>query len=324
MDTRDFDRAAMGLAYWGDMLLRLPDHVKARTSDIRFAAGEPVALWSRDGVGYTDAAGRLAERPGLATVSKGQLEELFLHICGRSVFSHEHEIKEGYVSLPGGGRAGICGRAVMEQGRVKSIRDISAISVRIPRRIEGCGDRLFDRLGLWKLMEGLLIAGEPGSGKTTLLRDIACGMAAGRFGRPVRVTVLDSRGEIMGCAKDLCGIDVLLDVPKSQGFQMAIRGLSPQVIVCDELAPRDMEAVREAVFAGVGIIATVHSYGGAERGVEGFFRRQFCRELAETGAFKNLALLRGRRRPFGIDEILELDGGFCHGAERENPSKRPA
>lgn len=196
---------------------------------------------------------------------------------------------------------------VMENGRVKTIRDITSIVFRIPRDSPGCGDRLF--LSGVDFGRGALIAGEPGSGKTTLLRDIARSLSLGRFGPARRVSVLDSRGELS--AFDLGPLaDVLKSCPKAAGFEMALRSLSPQIILCDELAPGDIPAIRDAARAGVGLVATVHSGAGDGQG------RLVCRRLLSTGAFGAFITLKGRESPCETAAVSFIGGRALSGEGR--------
>ena len=294
MDTPGFDYIAAQLPLYRDRLLALPAPLKSQTTDIRLKSGQPVTLFGREGAVYLkESAGASRELDAnLAVAAPADLQEIFLHICGHSVFSHENEIRRGYVQLAGGGRVGLCGTAVMEKGRVKGMRDISSLVFRVPRDVPRCGDRLF-QAGL-DPARGLLIAGEPGSGKTTLLRDIARSLSLGRLSPSRRVVVLDSRGELSsGFELGPCA-DVLKGFPKGYGLDMAIRSLSPEVLVCDELAPEDLGAVRQAVYAGAGLVATVHA------GRENAAGRPLCRKLLETGAFAYLATLSGRACPCAV------------------------
>ena len=70
--------------------------------------------------------------------------------------------------------------------------------------------------------------------------------------------MLDSRGELGAFGLGPLA-DVLKNCPKAAGFEMAVRSLSPEIILCDELAPGDIEAVKNAARAGVGLVATLHS-----------------------------------------------------------------
>ena len=161
-----FDRIASHIPLYRDDLLALSDRIKAQAQDLRFKAGQPIAVCGREGAFFLKRGGAdRAPSPGLLSVSAAELQELFFHICGQSVFSHEEEIREGYVQVDGLCRAGVCGTAVLEGSRVKALRDITSIVFRIPRDSPGCGDRLF--LSAVDFRDGALIAGEPGCGKTT-------------------------------------------------------------------------------------------------------------------------------------------------------------
>lgn len=291
MENSGFNRIAVQLPLYRDRLLELPTPIKDQIGDIRLKTGQPVTLFGREGPVFLRDSGGITRSliPGLTVVDQTDLQESFLHICGHSVFSHENEIRQGYVQMAGGVRAGICGTAVLEKGRVKGMRDITSLVFRVPREVPGCADRLF-HAGV-DPARGLLLAGEPGSGKTTLLRDIARALSLGQFTPCRRVAVLDSRGEL-GSNFDLgpCA-DILQGFPKEQAFDMALRTLSPEVIICDELSPQDLGSVRQSAYAGVGLVATVH--GGRENAAN----RPLCRKLLRTGAFAYFATLRGRDSP---------------------------
>lgn len=291
MENSGFQRIALQLPLYRDRLLELPALIQEQVRDIRLKSGQPVTLFCREGPLFLREPGGISRGlgSGLAMVGPADLQETFLHICAHSVFSHENEIRQGYVQMPGGVRAGLCGTAVLEKGRVRGMRDITSLVFRVPRDVPGCADRLF-QAGT-DPARGLLLAGEPGSGKTTLLREIARVLSTGRFTPCRRVAVLDSRGEL-GSGFDLgpCA-DVLLGFPKERAFDMALRTLSPEVIVCDELSPQDLGAVRQSACAGVGLVASVH--GGRENAAG----RPLCRKLLQTGAFAYFATLRGRDSP---------------------------
>ena len=83
---------------------------------------------------------------------------------------------------------------------------------------------------------GMLLMGEPDSGKTTLLRGIARELAK----QNRAVAVIDERREIFPSEESAAlPLDILRGIPKGQAVQMALRTLSPQIILLDELGGMD-------------------------------------------------------------------------------------
>jgi stage III sporulation protein AA len=147
--------------------------------------------------------------------------------------------------------------------------------------------------------EGVLIVSPPGLGKTTMLRDLARLLSEG--GK--RVCIIDERGEIAACKDGAPALDVgpRTDVysmcSKRTTLMMAIRALSPDVVVTDELgAPGDCEAALEAARCGVRLVASAH---GASL-VPGALLPEVSR-IVRAGAF-SLGVLLGPR-PGQVSEI---------------------
>lgn len=187
-----------------------------------------------------------------------EIAEHFAEICRWSVHSFQDDIARGFVTLDGGHRVGICGTAVKENGKITFIKDISGLNIRIAHQVTGCSDEIYGRFFADEPCS-LLIAGRPLSGKTTILRDLAR-----RLGERYRVTVIDSRSEISASVRGTpmldigLNTDVLCGCGKSEGIMLALRSMSPQVMICDEIA-HDEDAVEQALFCGVKIIAAAHA-----------------------------------------------------------------
>ena len=81
----------------------------------------------------------------------------FCGCAGISVYSHMEEIRGGFVSADRALRVGIGGTAVIEKGGIKTVRDVTSLSVRIPREKRGCAEEVL-RYGV-DLSRGLLLAG---------------------------------------------------------------------------------------------------------------------------------------------------------------------
>ncbi len=284
--------------------------IKPHIQEIRLRLDSPLSIFDGSKNYFLEPDGRCNENPGRALlITKRHIRESFRRLCGYSVHSHETEIPMGFISVEGGHRAGLCGIAVMEQGRVSTLRDITSINLRIARQIQGAADQLIRRTMPHGMPGGLLIVGSPGSGKTTLLRDLARQLSTGIAGSPQKVVVIDERYELSGayagrihndlgpCTDLLCGI------PKGQAIMMAVRSMSPQIILCDEIGTmEEIEAVRASLGCGVRVITTMHAGCWGEL----VLRPQF-KPLISTGAFSQVVLLQGEKYPCQIADIKKSE-----------------
>lgn len=217
MEPSGFDYVARQVPLYRDLLLSLPQWVKEQAFDFHFSAGQPISLCGREGICFLVGRGCVSRCPQDApAVTSQQIRELFLQICGYSVYAHEEELRQGYVRLGEGCRVGVCGSAVMEGGVVRGLRDVTSLVFRIPRRRWGCADRLFT--GGIPVEKGVLVAGPPSSGKTTFLRDIARSLSLGRFASGRRVAIVDERGELGGFDLGPCA-DILRGYPKEPAWR---------------------------------------------------------------------------------------------------------
>lgn len=235
------------------------------------------------------------------TVSGEDIEEAFRNICECSAYSHEEEIKNGYVTFKGGHRAGLAGVAYSYQGEIQTVRDISSICIRIAGAENGAAEKIFNDVFL-KTDGSILIAGPPASGKTTILRDIIRKTGSS-------VSVIDERNEIAALKSgesDIisANVDIFSGYPKPVGIEIATRCFSPRIIVCDEIAPKDTDALLNALFSGVRIIASVHA-GSKEE----LFSRPFLKKIFRLNAFKTAVLLKGGKAVGEIEEIIDLRSG---------------
>lgn len=239
----------------------------------------------------------------IVVTTKSELSEVFAMSCGYSVYSHLNEICEGFVTIKGGHRVGICGTAVVSDGAISNVRDISTISIRIAREFIGCAENLVG--DIVSNSNGILICGSPSSGKTTLLRDIARTLSVAY---KAKVSVVDTRGEIAACANgvsqnDLGLCDILNGYPRAVGIEQAIRSLSPRFIVCDEIGnQRDVDAVLSGVNSGVSFVATIHAATKEE-----LMNRYSVDALLKKEAFNKVVFLCGRDNPGKIRRIYTKD-----------------
>jgi stage III sporulation protein AA len=142
----------------------------------------------------------------------------------------------------------------------------------------------------------MLLMGEPDSGKTTLLRGVARELAK----QNRAVAVIDERREIFPSEESAAlPLDILSGIPKGQAVQMALRTLSPQVILLDELGGMDeLYALEQGLFSGVEFIATLHAASWEEAA-----RRPQVQYLQKCGALHVAVLLKGRTAPGQLKEV---------------------
>ena len=206
-------------------------------------------------------------------------------------------IRQGYVTVRGGCRVGICGTAVLRGGEIATVGELSSLSIRIARAAFGVAKDVYPKLWSEGSFESTLILSPPGGGKTTLLRDLIRCLSKGSQTHPaLRVAVVDERGEIAaargGCAQFDVGphTDILTGTEKAEGISMLLRAMNPQVIAVDEItAPEDIRAMTVAANCGVAFLATVHG-----RDLDELRRRKLCRELLDTELFHQFIVLEGR------------------------------
>ena len=225
---------------------------------------------------------KLSYRPTASDIA-----ETVERISQYSLYAMEEELRMGYITLPGGHRVGVVGKAVVEGGNIRTIRPISGLNIRICRAVKGCGDRVLPQI----LNHNTMIISPPGCGKTTLLRDIIRLMSDKS---KLTVGVVDERSEIGGSYKGVpqndVGIrtDILDGCPKAEGMMLLLRAMSPDVIAVDELGGEsDALAVENVCNAGIKIICTVHGYG-----LEDVRKKPNLRDLIDKKIFTKFVVLK--------------------------------
>ena len=276
--------------FWAVPLGEIPPETARRVHEIRFRTGCPVWL-NIDGI--LCPVQQLPVCPsGLQTIrpTREQMEETLYALCGGSVHTHQQELANGYLTLPGGHRVGVGGRYLFHPEEGVVLQSVHSLNLRIARAEEAVLPDSLTRL-LQGHFIGMLVAGEPDSGKTTLLRSMAAFLAS--LGKAV--SVVDEREEIWPSSLHIrrpAG-DFIAGLPKQQAVQMALRTLAPQVILLDELGSmEEVQGLEQGFFSGVDYIASLHAASLEEA---------LCRPqviyMKEHRMLRVIVQLRGRQAP---------------------------
>lgn len=235
-------------------------------------------------------------------------------VSNYSIYAFEEEIKQGYITIQGGHRVGICGNCVVDKGNVKTIKHISSINIRVAREVIGCSEKILPYIVEEGKVLNTIIISPPKCGKTTILRDLTRNISNGVASidlNGMNVSVIDERSEIGSCYRGIpqmnIGVrtDILDNCPKSEGIIMAIRSMAPQVIVCDEIGTyKDIESVLIALNSGVNLITTIHGFG-----IEDLYNRPVFKEIIENKVFQRAVVLSNRMGIATIEYIYNFTKG---------------
>lgn len=283
--------------YTEEILNILPSHISRlicdldevdKLQEIRFKIGKPIFF----------QIGNI-EKLASYEVKREDIKSIVQRMSNYSIYSFEEEIKQGYLTIKGGHRVGICGRCVIDEGKVKTIRDISSLNIRICREIYNASKLVMPYIVENGHVLNTIIISPPKCGKTTIIRDISKKISDGVDAlnlKGKKVSVIDERSEIAGSYNGVPQLDVGLrtdvldNCPKSEGIVMAIRSMAPEVIICDEIGTyNDVESILIALNSGVSLITTIHGFG-----VEDIYNRPVFKEIVENKVFKRAIVLSSK------------------------------
>lgn len=296
------------------ILIKIPYSYKEKIEEIRLRNGKPLTI-SYEGKDYfirSDGKICIDINEGFIVTEK-HIHSTFQLISNYSVYAYQEEIKNGYITIKGGHRVGIGGKVVYGSKGIETIKNISSLNIRVAREKKNISDHITPYLiGSSRKFYNTLIISSPQCGKTTLLRDIIRNLSDG-YGmvnnEGFKISIVDERSEIAGMYRGIpqndIGLrtDVLDGCLKSDGIMMAIRSMSPDIIAVDEIGgKKDVEAIHEALRAGIKLIATIHGYS-----IEELKEKASMEELFKEKIFERFIILDRSRGVGTIREIIDGD-----------------
>lgn len=292
-----------------------------KIEEIRLRVNRPVTIRTQIKDYMVTASGKPAGglAPGPAAdfylLTKTDLLKTLEKMTCSSVYAAEEDLRQGFLTLPGGHRVGISGETVIEHGTIRTMRNVSSLNIRLARAA------LFRKNDFLQLLLDknntfchTLIISPPRAGKTTMLRVLIKNLSDGipEIGlEGQNVGVVDERSEIAGMWQGIPSFDlgrrtdVLDRCPKALGINMLIRSMSPSVIAVDELgSPQEAAALDEALRCGVKILATAHAGS-----LEELERRESLKFLLANGTLERVVVLSRAGGPGTIEGIYDPASG---------------
>lgn len=294
-------------------LRKIPNDIKKVVEEIRLRIDKPLII-NMNGIDYFICEDGKLSNSYLDSliISKENINKSFQLICNYSIYAVEEELRNGFITIRGGHRVGVAGKGLYCKNDLLTIKDISSLNIRISKEKLGVSKKILPFLIKDKNIFNTLIISPPQCGKTTLLRDIIRNLSNGipkyNF-KGMKIGIVDERSEIAGVYKGTpqndVGIrtDVLDSLKKHEGISLLIRSMSPQVIATDELGgKKDIDAIHEALKAGVKLISTVHG-----ESIKDITSKPYLKELINEKIFERFIILDNS---MGVGTISDIVDGY--------------
>lgn len=270
-----------------ELVNQILSHNIKKIEEIRIRSGKPVLMY----MGNIEVVLKYI-------TTNSDITGIVQNVCNNSVYAYQNQITNGFITIPGGNRVGITGNVVINNGQVSNISYIYSLNFRISHQVENASSEVLRYILDTKnnTVYNSLIVSPPGCGKTTIIRDISKKISNGipeiNF-KGINVCIIDERGEIAALNKGVpyndVGIrtDIFDNIPKYIGIRMAIRSMSPKVIVADEIGnENDVNIINYTVCSGVACIFTAHGLN-----MEDLIKNKEISQIINLKLFKRIIFL---------------------------------
>lgn len=277
-----------------NILLEADENLKQEATEIRILKNSPLALTTPKGRVFIDKNGNPSAYKNALITDEKEIGEIALRIMDYSYYAYEKDIERGFLTLKGGHRVGLSGKGEIFGGKTL-LKEITSFNFRIAKEIDGASDEVFPLITEPKFYNAVIMS-PPCGGKTTVLRDLAKKLSVS--GKAI--SVVDCLGELSMGGNTLFSCDVLEGFLKRDGIIHALRFLSPEIILCDEITTiEEAFDIESGMNSGVGFVVTSHASD-----LKDAESRPVTRKLLEL--FDIAVFLEGRNSPGKIKEVIPL------------------
>lgn len=261
------------------ILHSLPKEIFDNLNEIRLRKNAPLSVTAKGKNMFIDSEGRICSLQRGVRCDESDIKECIFRLTDGSVYTCDEYMALGFIPLPEGGRAGICGRAMIRNGQTEGFSEITSVNLRIHRNISYFASPLIEEYRK-NGCESALVCAPPALGKTTFLRSAAYMLANGKDIPPHRVGIADERMEISPGIAEKGISDIISGMAKAEAISILTRTMAPEIIICDEISPKESQALSEAQHTGVCLIASAHGRDPAH-----IAKRGKMRDLLYDGMF---------------------------------------
>ncbi|MGB4504086.1 MAG: stage III sporulation protein AA, partial [Syntrophaceticus sp.] len=119
-----------------EILGLMPCSILDDLEEVRLRLNRPLAVRLNQDEFFLNHKGEISPLiSGAYIVSREDIQKTVQLISQGSLYAFEEEFRQGFLTLPGGHRVGLAGRAVLEGGSLKRIKEISSLNFRIARAV---------------------------------------------------------------------------------------------------------------------------------------------------------------------------------------------